>query len=135
MAKKAKPLFLNPVTTELVWASAAYAYRINGAYEKHTSYYYSARTQSYNTEECFVNNQILAHYALMYPEIMKEKDYEYGRKMLEHFEGLIFVLMKYGKLSDFNASVLNVAQREDWNTTENIRQHYGILISLPQSYA
>jgi len=134
-AKKNKPLFTVPVTAELIWASSAYAYRINEGYARDTELLFKGSANAYESDHCYVSNQILAHYAIMHPEVMDERDYLTGKDMLSHFSGLVFKGLQK-KLSDFDKSVLGAVERNDWNDQyeKYRRQHFGIVVSLPKSY-
>ena len=132
-----KPLFTVPVTTDLIWASAAYAYRVNEGYCK---YHVSPLNAQGNIGEVYiadgiVTNQRLAHYAIMYPDIMSDEDYIVGKEMLAHFGGIVFKALTKD-LTDFEKAVLQAVERKDWNDQyeKHRRQHFGIVISLPGTY-
>jgi len=128
--RKAKSLFLNTVTVEQVWASSAYAYRINGCYNKHTNTVFSNNNAG---QENLVSNGHLAHYALMYLELLTEADFEHGRNMRQHFKGLTFKALTKS-LNDFEKNVSMLADCEDWNYTTNIHLHFAILMSLAGTF-
>jgi len=133
-----KPLFITEVSADLIWSSAAYAFRINGGYARdtdlHLKYNNDDNTTRHISEECRVANQILAHYAIMHPEIMSPEDHRQGKDMLAHFSGLIFKGLSM-KLNDFEKAVLQAVERKDWNAVTDIKQHFGIVCSLPKSYS
>lgn len=136
MKYKAKPLFQSEVTTSLIWASSAYAQRINTEYVKFDlEPLIDIDDLSGNTiaEAGRVQSQRLAHYAIMHPEVLKPKDYKMGDDMFTHFEGLIFKAIA-GQLTDFDKSVLNVVERKDWNDPLDVHLHFAVLVSLGASF-
>ena len=134
-----KPLFTVPVTTDLIWASSAYAYRINKGYARDTEAelhgaIIKGNPGYYVSENCHVSNQILAHYAIMHPDVMSAEDYITGKEMLAHFSGIVFKALTK-QLSDFEKVTLQAVERQDWTHQKDLRQHFGIVVSLPKTYA
>ena len=124
------------VTPQLIWASSAYAFRINSGYVRDDDIQIHITPEGeheYITDQCLVSNQRLAYYAIMHPDVLDNEDYEVGQDMLAHFGGLIFKALSK-KLNSFEQAILGAVERTEWAGIRDVRQHFGIVISLPNTY-
>jgi hypothetical protein len=117
----------------LVWASAAYGFRMNGytyVKEDRDSYYDSYHNE---TIPASISNRTFAYTALSDPSMLEEADFKLGEEVHQYFKGLTFKAIM-GKLNSFEKGVLEFVDIEDWSTNPLGIYQFAQLVSLPMSY-
>lgn len=65
--------------------------------------------------------------------VLKKEDYDYGKKIREHFSGKLILLQLSGKhITPYRLELLRVLSQEDH--TSFMQEHAGMLMTLPRLY-
>lgn len=120
MARFERPSY----NTADVFAAACAAQRINGEYLKHT-----AVNDEHGTTR--LANKVLIHNFLKGDFDIRDEDRELGEKVMQMCNGLTFKLLTDKRLSDFEQSMLTIAEKKTIDSNYDI----AVVSSLPATYA
>ncbi len=102
------------LTADLVWGTAVAAHRINRGYFK--SDVYNTETHQIETR----SNKTLVKFWLLGkdPNPVTENDIAEGREVRRHFTGYLLLQLS-GKINDFQKTVLNLTQRDEFDAARD----------------
>jgi hypothetical protein len=110
-----------------IFAAAAAAYRINGAYIKQDEVTFH---ESGNHTVDKIANKTLVHQFLKGSFDLRDEDREMGEKVRQHCNGLSFKIITGKTLSEFEQAMLTIADKETTDSNYDI----AVVASLPASY-
>ena len=116
------------VTSQDVWAAAAYAQRINGAYLKNPVF----STEPMPTKTKDTSRNVMLE-SLKNLTVLTEDDYQVGSAALEWHNKKLTYKSLVNQLSDFDRSLINACRARDFSL-ESDRAFIAIICSQIQAY-
>jgi hypothetical protein len=110
-----------------IFAAAAAAYRINGAYIKQDEVTFH-ENGGHTVDK--IANKTLVHQFLKGSFDLRDEDREMGEKVRQHCNGLSFKIITGKTLSEFEQAMLTIADKETTDSNYDI----AVVASLPASY-
>lgn len=112
--------------SELVWAAAAAAFRINGKYVSSKSIPYFQN----EGEGPAITNKSLLSDLLTETSRITDEDYKTGEAMRNFYRGMTFKIISGRKLTDYDKKIINLLDEETISTRD-----FGLLASVPKAYS
>ena len=106
-------------TSELVWAAAYAAQRVNGNYVK----------TAYGSDGKKSNREII-NSLLLEPSLITKEDIAGGELVRTHYRGLMFKVLAQGRLNDFENTAMLIANKDVIDSNYDI----AVVASLPSCY-
>ena len=110
--------------TDLVFAAACAAQRINGEYIKN----FWPDTTVVNTKP--TNRSIMLNALAPGVDVITNEDTELGMKVRQHYQGLTFKLLQNIKLSEFEQTAMTIADLDEISSN----YHLALICSFPGCY-
>ena len=126
MARYTRPVY----NTVDVFAAACAAQRINGEYLKQDDVTVYDDGHEYSHKVNRVANKTLTHQFLKGDFDITDGDREMAEKVMTYCRGLTFKLLTNKRLSDFEATMLTIVEKEKTDSNYDI----AVVASLPASY-